>query len=686
MAGAQAPVLLWPDPLPIPYLAPLSAVQLKAVAVAGAPVAVPLDASFNRSGITTIGSFDQVGFDQVGRAFPAELIGTSVSWRGVRFGLGPADAASAISSVSIPLPAGSYGTLLMLGAMVNGEQPPTAVFRVHYGDGSIATATLSMSDWALPMNYAGESVVECFPFRHYYKTGIERYPACVYGYEVAIDPAKQALSVELPADAHVALLAMAMVPPGVPGAIAYAPGAGTRLPEGGAMLTAEAAGAQAAVPLTVAPLAAPLEPEIVWPMPEAIVEGTPLGGTQLNARAMVAANVVPVPLGAYARVNAIAADGVPFLSAGLDGTGSGGTGLAYGGGTLGTAVSFAGGSLPLGEAGVPDAATSTVIALPAVQAGMLLVVGTGVSGAQAGQVFRVGYADGTAVDATLSLSDWKLPQGFAGETIVRTMTYADSGAGGRVSGSFNVYGYQIPVDASRTLSSLTLPANGNVVVMALGYASLDGPLAVAGTFAYQPGAGAVLDTGTQGLSVVFQPADAEHFRTVSAGNAIQVLEPEDDFTLRAIDAGLSVAYGGHSAARLEVAPVDRRYGGPITFSVVEGTPEFLGLTFAPAAVGRDDGQTGVVLTADLELLSGVWGGRVRGGRVQGSRVEAWWALLAVPLLGLRKRRKSALLGLLLLLGGCGSGYRLVSVPVMVRATDGRHVHTVPLTLTLMPPR
>ncbi len=125
-------------------------------------------------------------------------------------------------------------------------------------------------------------------------------------------------------------------------------------------------------------------------------------------------------------------------------------------------------------------------------------------------------------------------------------------------------------------------------------------------------------------------------------------------------------------------------GGAITFSVVEGTPEFLGLSFSPAAVGREDGKTGVVVTAELTLLGGVRGG-VLGG-VRGGRLEVWWALLAVPLLGVRRRPRGALLGILLLLGGCGSGYRQVSVPVMVRATDGRHVHTVPLTLTLVPPR
>ena len=70
------------------------------------------------------------------------------------------------------------------------------------------------------------------------------------------------------------------------------------------------------------------------------------------------------------------------------------------------------------------------------------------------------------------MSDWVFPKGYPGETAVVTMSYRDRIATffntGRENVTTRVFGYTLPMDGSKTVARITLPANNNVVVMSMG--------------------------------------------------------------------------------------------------------------------------------------------------------------------------------------------------------------------------
>ena len=159
------------------YTAPFqisSTTTVKAFAVAGGnppsgvvgatyvitmPSAVNLSATANVVGIGSAGSaVTNGGLDHNGNAYPASLLGSSITLAGSTFSLGMAGTFDAVSNATIALPAGNYSVLNLLGAAVNGNQPGQ-LFVVTYTDGTTASFTQSVSDWSTPQLYPGESQV-----------------------------------------------------------------------------------------------------------------------------------------------------------------------------------------------------------------------------------------------------------------------------------------------------------------------------------------------------------------------------------------------------------------------------------------------------------------------------------------------------------------------------------------------
>src|SRR5260370_14839933 len=110
---------------------------------------------------------------------------------------------------------------------------------------------------------------------------------------------------------------------------------------------------------------------------------------------------------------------------------------------------------------------SKTIDLPAGQFSSLKMLAAGVNGNQASQVFVVTYTDGTTSTFSQSLSDWFRPQNFPGESKAVTMAYLDTSKGQKDNRTFLLYGYSLGLNNSKTLSSITLPGNRNVVVFAI---------------------------------------------------------------------------------------------------------------------------------------------------------------------------------------------------------------------------
>jgi hypothetical protein len=168
-----------------------------------------------------------------------------------------------------------------------------------------------------------------------------------------------------------------------------------------------------------------------------------------------------VSLAGSANVDALSGGAAP-VSGGIDGSGD-----AYPSALLGTSVTWAGSTFTLGTPGALDSASNVTITLPAGNYATLNLLGTAVNGNQVSQKFVVTYTDGTTTTITQSLSSWQTPQNYSGETEVLSTPYEVTASGGRTTGTFWVYGYSLPINSAKTVRSLTLPKNRDVVVLAV---------------------------------------------------------------------------------------------------------------------------------------------------------------------------------------------------------------------------
>jgi len=135
---------------------------------------------------------------------------------------------------------------------------------------------------------------------------------------------------------------------------------------------------------------------------------------------------------------------------------------------LGSSITYGGSTFTFGTEGANDAVSSTTIPLPAGNYTTLNLLGGAAHGAQTNQSFVVTYTDGTTTTITQSLSDWwGPPQNFAGESQVSKMAYLVTPTGATQNEVVYLYGYSLAINSAKTVESLTLPANRNVIILAL---------------------------------------------------------------------------------------------------------------------------------------------------------------------------------------------------------------------------
>jgi regulation of enolase protein 1 (concanavalin A-like superfamily) len=172
----------------------------------------------------------------------------------------------------------------------------------------------------------------------------------------------------------------------------------------------------------------------------------------------------PVDLSSSFNQVGLVSDGAPFSGGGLDGNGS-----AYSANLLGASPTVDGIPFNLGAAGANNAvqAQGQTVALPAGQASALTFLGTAVNGSQPNQTFTINYTDGTSDTFTVSLSDWLSPQGYTGEEVAAAMGYYDAADGSTAPVPNYLYRYTLPLNRQKTVSSITLPNNANVVLLAI---------------------------------------------------------------------------------------------------------------------------------------------------------------------------------------------------------------------------
>jgi len=161
----------------------------------------------------------------------------------------------------------------------------------------------------------------------------------------------------------------------------------------------------------------------------------------------------------------IVTDGTTFTSTnGLDGQG-----YAYTSTSIGSTVVWNNTTFSLGSVNASDVVKGTgqTITLTSGKYSYLRMLATAAGGNQASQSFVVTYADGTISTFTQSLSDWCSSQSYSGESKAVTMTYRNKYDGTKPSIANYLYGYSFSLTNSKTISSIKLPNNSNVKVLAI---------------------------------------------------------------------------------------------------------------------------------------------------------------------------------------------------------------------------
>ena len=351
-----------------------------------------LSSFYNRAGIYSDGRAFSGGLDGGGYAYSANLLGSSLYWDGAAFNLGPANAPDAIScsGQTIPLPVGQLFRLVDAGDLGAMAAKASQTFTVTYTDNSTASFTQSVSDWANPQNYSGESIAASMAYRDNGGGSVEDTGTAVkvYGYIFPLNPAKTASRITLPNDGNVIVLAFTL-----------------------------------------------------------------------------ANEPFPASLASYYNRAGIYTDGTIFSSTGgLDGGGA-----AYSATLLGSSVIWSNTVFDFGPANQTNviAAAAQTLTLPAGKDSVLRMLATAEDGNQTSQPFVVTYSDGTTTTFTQSLSDWYAPQNYSGESEAVPMPYRNTSGGTMDNRVFYLYGYSFSLNSAKTVQSLRLPNNGNVVVLAV---------------------------------------------------------------------------------------------------------------------------------------------------------------------------------------------------------------------------
>jgi hypothetical protein len=262
-----------------------------------------------------------------------------------------------------------------------------------------------------------------------------------------------------------------------------------------------------------------------------------------------------VDLSSAFNINGLYTDGTPPVNGGLDGGGAAFSTIAMAatappnsGTIVGAAPSFPTLSLPqspntiifnFGPTNSPNAvsgctpvsstctvsAASGPINLPAGEFTVLELIGTGVQGGQSGTV-TVTYTDGSSDNFTQGFSDWFSGGPYnTGEAIALAMPYRLQ-AGVVDNRTFRAYNYALALNAAKTVQSLTLPNNRNIVILAATVVAIPGYV-TAGGAATPP----TVSAGASSTAPVTVTSEAGYSGTVTLGCAFSPPIPTNGATV-----------------------------------------------------------------------------------------------------------------------------------------------------------
>ncbi|MDN3267258.1 GH92 family glycosyl hydrolase [Streptomyces sp. MA15] len=180
---------------------------------AGEQCAVDLGRELNHDGTATVAAPDEGDFDGAGWSYDGDLLPGAgpVAWDGVTYDAPDPSGAAAnfveARGQALLLPAGSYGTLRLVGASHHG--PVTTGLTVRYTDGTTAELPVTVGDWAGSAP-AGGSVALEMPHRIKRGQGVDGPPVRLFAASVALDASKTVRSLGLRNDPRVQIYALTL--------------------------------------------------------------------------------------------------------------------------------------------------------------------------------------------------------------------------------------------------------------------------------------------------------------------------------------------------------------------------------------------------------------------------------------------------------------------------------------------
>ena len=471
------------------------------------------------------------GFDGKGDALPAEMLPAKIAYHGVTFKLAPAQTGSPNALVAagqtIHLPEGDYNRVYLLAASDDGDQKAAFEVGSHKTELNIEDWGGFIGQWddrvwsspdfahdhygqmiGLKPGFIKRADLAWYSDHHHDAKGKNVAYSYSYLFGYAIDLPAGVHTLKLPADNRIRIFAVSvakenpLVKPvqplydvlpstdaGTPD-FAITAASALSIPQGRSAVTSvyimargnfsravslAASGLPAGVTasfepattkgfskmtVTAAKSAAPAAVKL-------ILTGTAgnlsHSATETVTVTPVLKDTVSVNLSSAYNVNAIYADGVKFTGANsLDSDSSSFSAQTLGQDQVGDEVVF-----HLGPSNLPDAVSGKTVDLPAGHYRSVTLLAAAVDGNQPAQAFVVHYANGSPSTFTQSLHDWSSDRNYPGESIAAELPYRATADGGQDSGPFYAHAYSFTLDSSRTVRSISLPANRNVVVLAV---------------------------------------------------------------------------------------------------------------------------------------------------------------------------------------------------------------------------
>jgi hypothetical protein len=175
----------------------------------------PIDTTHLTTGITTDGTWViGGGFDTVGYTYSWQALGSGagVSNGKATFTFGLPNQPQTIVSAGqeIAVQQGNYRSVNLAGAAVYYGAQPNVTFKLNYTDGTSENWTQSISDWANPQRYNGETTLVTSPYRNQGDGTRDSRSVYLYSYSRAIPQGKTLKSVTLPTNQNVRILDIKM--------------------------------------------------------------------------------------------------------------------------------------------------------------------------------------------------------------------------------------------------------------------------------------------------------------------------------------------------------------------------------------------------------------------------------------------------------------------------------------------